>query len=168
MKIGIVEVKYNKKNRWIYYIVIPILLPALFPLFFMFIPEIITTFVLYGIACILSLVFIDKVIDGIIFKGEIQINENELIICFNEQETTIPFNQIKLIILKPILGMSRVEYTFKVYDCQIKAEKEYHFNVTRAAFENGKIISRNLINPKAFDLIRFLEQKQMNYRIEKR
>ena len=168
MKIGIVEAKYDRKIRWIYYIVIPILLPALFPLFFMFIPEIITTFFLCGIACILSLVFIDKVIDGIIFKGEIQINENELTICFNEQETTIPFNQIKLIVLKPKLGMSRVEYTFKVYDCQIKAEKEYHFDVTREAFENGKIISRNLINPKAFDLIRFLEQKQINYRIEKR
>jgi hypothetical protein len=62
--------------------------------------------------------------------------------------------------------VSRVEFTFKVYDCHIKAEKEYHFDVTREAIENGKIISRNLINPKAFDLIRFLEQKQIDEKME--
>lgn len=168
MRIAIVEAKYDKRIRWIYYIIIPLLLVVLFPLLTMLIPGFILSAVLFGVICILSFVIIDKVIDDIIIKGEIEINETELIIHFENQETTIPYNHIKGIILKPKLGMSKVEHTFKVYDCQIKADKYYHFDVTREAVENGKIKSKNLINPQAFDLICFLEQKKINYRIEKR
>ena len=169
MKLAIVKAKYDKKIRWIYYIVIPILLIILFPFLLQLNPEIITTSILFGIICILSFVFIDKVVDSIMIQGEIKINANDLIINFENQKSTIPYNKIKIIILKPRLGMSRVSRTFKVYDCQIKSEEHYyHFEVTRESVENGKIKARNLMNPKAFDLIRFLEEKKLNHRIEKR
>lgn len=169
MQIAIVKAKYDKKIRWIYYIVIPILLLALFPFLMLLNPEIITTSILFGIICVLSFVFIDKVVDGIIIQGEIQINATDLIINFENQKSTIPYDQIRMIILKPKLGLSRVAHTFKVYDCQIKTEEHYyHFDVTRESVENGKIKARNLMNPKAFDLIRFLEEKKINHRFEKR
>ncbi len=169
MQIAIVKAKYDKKIRWIYYIIIPILLLASFPFLMILNLKIGITFSLFAVIGILSFVFIDKVVDGIIIQGEIQMNDKELIINFENQKSTIPYNQIKMIILKPKLGLSRVAHTFKVYNCQLKTgDHYYHFDVTREAVENGKIKARNLINPNAFDLIRFLEQKKVNHRIENR
>jgi len=77
--------------------------------------------------------------------------------------------EIKMILLTPMLGVSKVADTYKVYNCQIKTNDNlYSYQITREEILNGKLIAKNLMNPKAFDLIKFIEKQKINYRFGNR
>jgi hypothetical protein len=169
MRIGIVKEKYNKKIRWFYYVIIPLLLLVSYPILMTLNLEIGLVWILFALLCIISFVLIHKIVDDIIIIGEMEIDSDKFKLKLNNQETPIPFDSIKMVLLKPKLGFSRVAHTFKVYECQIKTHEDYYrFDVTREEVENGDIVAKNILNPKAFDLIKFLKRKNINYRIEQR
>lgn len=169
MQIGIVKERYNKKTRWFYYIVMPLILIAIYPLLLILNFGLTITWILFSIVTIISLIIIDKVIDSIIIIGKIEIGDKQFKITLDKEVLTISFDKIKCIILNPKLGLSKLPHTFKVYQCQIKTiESDYKFDITREELRNGKIISKNILASRAFDLIKFLEKKKILYKIEKR
>lgn len=166
MRVGIVKEKYNKKIRWFYYMTIPLILLVSYPILLRLNLEIGIVWFLFALLCIISFVLIDKVVDDIVLIGEMEIDPDKFKLKLNNQEIPIPFDSIKIVLLKPKLGVSRVARTFKVYECQIKTYEDYYcIHVTRGEVENGIIVEKNILNPKAFDLIKFLEKKNINHQI---
>lgn len=167
MRIGIVKEKYNKKTRWLFYILIPLFLLVTYPLLIEFGFEKLIAAITFGFITIVSFILLDKKVEDIEIVGELEINSDSFLVIQNDQEILIPFKNIRLFLLNPTIGLSRVAETYKVYDCQIKTiEKNYHLKLTRCEIKNGKVVSRNLVNPKAFDLIKFLKKQNINLRIE--
>lgn len=127
------------------------------------------TWVVFAIICVAGFIFIHKIADDIIVLGEVEILDDSFVFDLKDNITTIPFREIKMILLKPMLGVSRVPDTYKVYDCQIKTDdKLYSYQITREEIVNGKLIAKNLMNPKAFDFVKFLEKQKINHRFGKR
>ena len=169
MRVGIVKEKYSKTNRWILYIVVTLLLLSTYPLLMLFNMGLGITWLVFAIICIAGFVFIHKVADDIIILGEVEVCDDSFVFDLKGNIITIPFNEIKMILLKPMLGLSKLADTFKVYDCQIKTNDNlYSYQITREEVIDGKLIAKNLLNPKAFDFIKFLEKQKINYRFGKR
>ncbi|MCH2234772.1 MAG: hypothetical protein MK078_11035 [Crocinitomicaceae bacterium] len=169
MRVGIVKEKYSKSFRWIFYIGVPLLLLSTYLLLMLVNIDLGFTWLVLAIICIAGFVFIDKVVDDIIILGEVAIREDSFVFDLKENVITIPFNEIRMILLKPMLGVSRVADTFKVYNCQIKTNDNlYIYQITREEIKSGKLIAKNLMNPRAFDFIRFLEKQKINHRFGKR
>lgn len=167
MHIGIVREKYNKKTRWLFYFLIPIFLLATYPALKALNIEDLTAGIIFGIIAIVCFVLLDKKIDDIVILGKLEIKNDSFILIQDNQEVLIPFKNIRMFLLNPKIGLSRVAETYKVYDCQIRTEENnYRLKLTRGEIRNGKIVARNLLNPKAFDLIKFLKKKKINHRIE--
>ena len=74
-----------------------------------------------------------------------------------------------MILLQPMLGLSKIPDTYKAYKCQIKTNDNlYSYQITREELKDGKLVAKNITNPKAFDLIKFLDKRQIQYRFGKR
>ncbi len=169
MRVGIVKEKYSKSFRWIFYIGVPLLLLSTYPLFVLVNMSLGFTWFVFALICITGFIVIHKVVDDIIILGEVEIREDSFVFDIKENVITIPFNEIRMILLKPILGMSRVADTYKAYNCQIKTNDNlYTYQITREEIRNGKLIAKNLLNPRAFDFITFLEKQKINHRFGKR
>jgi len=169
MRIGIVKEKYEKKTRWLFYILIPLFLLATYPTLIALNIGNLTAGIIFVIITIVSFILLDKIVDDIDILGEIEIQNDSFILFQNGQEILIPFKKVKMFLLNPKLGLSRVAETYNVYNCEIMTdENNYHLNITRGEIRNGKIVLRNLVNPKAFDLIKFLKKQKINHRIEGR
>ncbi|MFT6921483.1 MAG: hypothetical protein ACJA1C_000480 [Crocinitomicaceae bacterium] len=169
MQIGIVEGKHSKSVRWIFYIGIPLLLLISYPVLDILNLDIGYTWIVFSILCISGFAVIHKVADDVIFKGEMEINEDSFSFHLNEETTSIPFKDIKMVLLYPMLGLSKIPDTFKSYKCQIKThDNVYTYQITREELKDGKLIAKNILNPKAFDLIKFLDKQKINYRFGKR
>lgn len=169
MRIGIVKEKYRKKFRWLFYIAVPLLLLSTYPLLLLADVELGIIWFLLAVICVAGFVFIHKVADDIIVLGEVEICDDSFVFDLKGDINKIPFKEIKMILLKPILGVSKVADTYKVYDCQIKtSDNLYSYQITREEIVDGKLIAKNLMNPKAFDFIKFLEEQKINHRIGKR
>jgi hypothetical protein len=169
MRIGIVEEKYNKSIRWIFYIGIPLLLLISYPLIDLLNLGLDFTWLVFAILCIVGFVAIHKIVDDVIFKGDVEIHEDSFSFLVDEEYTTIPFKDIKMMLLQPMLGLSKIPDTFKAYKCQIKTHDNlYTYQITREELKNGKLVAKNILNPKVFDLIKFLDKQQIHYRFGKR
>ena len=169
MQIGIVKEKYSKPFRLIFYIGFFLFLIATYPLLMQLNIGLGLTLIVFSLIGITGFIFIDKVVEDIILLGNIEIRDDSFVIDLEDDRNIILFKEIKMILLKPKLGGSTNGSTSKVYVCQIKTIDElYSYHITREEIRNGKLIARNLMRPKAFDFIQFLEKQKINHRIGKR
>ncbi len=167
MYVAIVKQKYGKKKRWWFYILYYTVLLTTFPLLITLNVDKSIAGILFAALVLASLLLIDKLIEDVEVIGKVEIKTDSFVIIQNGKKTPVPFNAIQMFLLTPLIGVSRVAETYKAYDCQIRTnEKNHRLALTRAEVRNGKIITKNLIRPNAFDLIKLLKRQNINYRIE--
>ena len=168
MRIGIVKEKYSRLSRQASYIGVTIFLLLTYPLLLQVNLSIGITWLLFSLICIASLIFVNKVIDDIIILGEVEIGHDSFSFSLKQETTIVHYKDIEMILLKPMFGGVRAPDIFKVYQCQIKTHDNVHsYQITREEIKNKKLIAKNIVNPKAFDFIDFLENKKINYRFGK-
>lgn len=167
MYIAVVKQKYSKKNRRWFYIFYYAILLVTFPLLIALdIPKSMAG-ILFAIMVITSLILIQKFAEDVEIIGTVEIKTDSFEVIQNGEKILIPFSEIQMFLLNPLLGTSRVAETYKAYDCQIRtSQKNYRFTLTREELRNGKVRPKNLMRPNAFDLITFLKQKNIQYRID--
>lgn len=169
MEIGIVNEKNSKYKRWFFYTTTPIFLVVLFALLQSYIEMnflLISLIILIGIS---AFILIEKYVDGFNILGIIEINDNSLEIFINSKSEKIDFQDITFMELNPKLGLSKSKETFTIYEVKIRTKDEnYTYLLTREELRNRKLIRKNLFNPNAFDLIKFLEKKRIKFEFGKR
>jgi len=169
MEIGIVKGKYSKPIRWVFYICIPVLLIITYPILEPLDLGISTTWLIFGILCISGFIIIHNIADKVDHIGTVELLNDSFNFKVDNTLKSIPFVEIQSIILQPMLGVSRLPQTFKVYKCNIQTTTgKYTYQITREEVKNGKLKPKNLLNPKAFDFIKFLDSHSINYKYGKR
>ncbi len=110
-------------------------------------------------------IFIDKVVDSFLIVGQVIIEDQEFVFNQNNNSVTIPFKEIRVIILTPILGISKIASTFKTYNLALTTVNNtvVQYQITREEIVNGKLLSKNIVNPNRFDLVKFLESKKIRF-----
>lgn len=166
MTVGIVEQKFSRRTRRIFYVLHMLILIIAYPLLKAVgietpIAEILLSFMIFG-----SLFFIHRIVEGVKIIGKIQVKDDSFILDQNNKQVSVPFKEIQMFLLIPVLGSSRISENYKVYACQIRTNENNHrLNLTREEVRNGKIINKNITRPSAFDLIHFLKKKHIQHRI---
>lgn len=167
--LGIVKERHNKYFRWILYIVVIVMLLSIYPLLKMLHLDLWIICLLFALICLSGFLFLEKVVDGFVKEGEIKVLNDSFNFEINGETLNLPFKDIKIILFHPMLGLSKGDNSFKVYECKIKTTSNlYTYKITREEIRKGKLIKKNLINSKAFDLFKFLDAKKINYRFGKR
>jgi hypothetical protein len=168
MKIGIVKPKFNKKQKNISYILLPIIGIIVNAVLLSTIPNIGLSYLLVLIFTISFFIILDVYIEDYCQIGSVEIFEEKFIIQTNEEELyEIKVSEIRKVILKPNLGISKSNYIYKSYLCDILLEdKKYQFEITREEIRENTLIRKNIINRNAFDFIGYLKEKKIRLEVQ--
>lgn len=165
MRIGIVTERYTRKTRVKLYVLIPLGLIALY-LLLSYMAEVFSIAIyLFIPVLIVGFIFLRRIAFSFNLIGLVNISDDCFQFSMNNIEFSVMFKNIDVVMLYPMLGVSQLPETFRTYLCKIKTKdgEIYKFQLTREEVNKGKLISRNMKNPNAFDLIKFMDKHRINY-----
>ena len=91
------------------------MLLSIYPLLKMLHLDLWIIWLLFALICLSGFLFLEKVVDDFVKEGEIKVLNDSFNFELNGETLNLPFKDIKIILFHPMLGLSKVDNSFKVY-----------------------------------------------------